>query len=536
MTSRPSSSRRTRRGSVFSYPLTDAKEPPLTAFCRIGTLRTMEKHVDPLDEAKVRRDKLAALEEADIPTYPSTVERTATIEDALVNFDAWVAEAKELTLVGRVMTIRVHGGLLFFDLRDASGKLQCLLKLDAIGEEAFNLFRDRLDPADFVQATGTLFTTNRGEKTLQVSSWRLLSKALLPLPDKFHGLKDVETRFRQRELDLISNPDVRETFRKRSRIIRALRTVLDREGFDEVETPMLQAIAGGATAKPFITHHNALGVDLYIRIAPELYLKRLIVGGYEKVYELGRQFRNEGIDWSHNPEFTSLEFYWAYQDYRGLMDFTEQMLREVIQEVNGSLAVVHDKVETIDFAQAWPRRKFRDAIKEACGIDIVDMSKDELIKKMQQLKIDCDYAKADLGKLYDELYKETVRKPQIQPLYIIDYPIEMEPLAKRCEDDPRFVQRFQLIAGGIELLKAYSELNDPVDQMERFRAQQSMREAGDEEAQMIDQLFVQALEHGLPPTAGWGMGIDRFVMLLTDQPSLKEVILFPTMRPEHSES
>ncbi len=494
-----------------------------------------EKALDPLDEAKVRRDKLAALEEAGIPGYPSTTRRTASIGDALANFDAWAAEEKELTLAGRVMTIRVHGGLLFFDLRDASGKLQCLLKLDGIGEEAFALFRDRLDPADFVEATGALFTTNRGEKTLLVSSWRLIGKALAPLPDKFHGLKDVETRFRQRELDLIANPEVRETFRTRSRIIRALREALDDEGFEEVETPILQPIPGGATARPFITHHNALDIDLYLRIAPELYLKRLIAGGYEKVYELGRQFRNEGIDWSHNPEFTSLEFYWAYQDYRGLMDFTEKLLVDVVEKVKGSTTISY-KGETIDFRGPWPRKTFREAIKEACGIDIVGLERAKLVKAMQKLKIDCDYDNDGMGKLYDELYKETVRKPQMQPLYIIDYPIEMEPLAKRCEDDPRFVQRFQLIAGGIELLKAYSELNDPIDQMERFRAQQDLREGGDEEAQMIDALFVKALEHGLPPTAGWGMGIDRFAMMLADAPNLKEVILFPTMRPEGTET
>lgn len=490
-----------------------------------------EKNLNPLEEAKVRRDKLSALQASGISCYPSRVQRTATIAEVLEHFDEWTADAKELTIVGRVMTIRVHGGLLFFDARDAGGKIQCLLKLDTIGEELFARFRDHLDPADFVQAQGTLFVTNRGEKTLLVSSWTLLSKALLPLPDKFHGLKDIETRFRQRELDLISDAQVRETFRKRSKIIRTLREVLDREGFEEVETPMLQVIPGGATARPFITHHNALDIDLYLRIAPELYLKRLVVGGYEKVYELGRQFRNEGIDWSHNPEFTSLEFYWAYQNYLGLMDFTEKLLTEVIEKVHGSLQVTF-KDDTIDFSGTWPRKTFRAAIIDACGIDIAGMERADLVAGMKKLKIDCDYDKDDLGKLYDELYKETVRKPQVQPLFIVDYPIEMEPLAKKCEDDPRFVQRFQLIAGGIELLKAYSELNDPIDQMDRFKAQQGLRESGDDEAQMIDQLFVDALEHGLPPTAGWGMGIDRFAMMLTNAPNLKEVILFPTMRPE----
>ena len=485
-----------------------------------------------LDESQVRREKLAKLQSLGLVVYPAKVERTSTIGEALDKYETLATELTSITLAGRVMTTRVHGALIFADLRDASGKIQMLLKLDDVGAETFERFRDLIDPADFVQATGTLFTTNRGEKTLLVTSWKILVKALLPLPEKFHGLTDTEIRFRQRELDLISNPEARIAFKKRSQLIRALRNVLDEEGFEEVETPMLQSIAGGASARPFVTHHNALDIDLYLRIAPELYLKRLVVGGYEKVYELGRQFRNEGIDWSHNPEFTSLEFYWAYQNYNGLMDFTEKMLRQVVQTVNGG-PVVRFREEEIDFSAAWPRVKFRDALMNACGIDITTATREELVAKMKSLNIDCD-PKEGLGKIYDELYKETVRKHQVQPLFVIDYPIEMEPLAKRCEDDPRFVQRFQLIAGRLELLKAYSELNDPIDQLERFEAQQALRESGDEEAQRIDQTFVAALEHGLPPTAGWGMGIDRFAMMLADVPNVKEIILFPTLRPQES--
>jgi lysyl-tRNA synthetase class 2 len=483
------------------------------------------------DEAHVRREKLSALERGGIRPYPSVTERTTTIGECLERFDEWMNEEKSVTIAGRIMTTRIHGGLLFFDVQDASGKIQSLLKLDEIGEELFARFRDLIDPADFVEVTGVPFLTKRGERTIAARDWKVLTKALRPLPEKWHGLSDIETRFRMRELDLISNPEVRETFRKRSLIIRTLRDILDQEGFEEVETPMLQSIAGGATARPFVTHHNALDIDLYLRIAPELYLKRLIVGGYEKVYEIGRQFRNEGVDWSHNPEFTSLEFYWAYQNYEGLMTFTEKLLTETIQRVNGSLEVSF-RDQKVDFTAPWPRRTFREAIREACGIDIAEVGEADLVKAMKKLKIDCDYKTSGLGKLYDELYKETVRKGQIQPLYITDYPIEMEPLAKRCEDDPRFVQRFQLIAGEIELLKAYSELNDPIDQLSRFHAQQELREKGDDEAQAIDQSFVASLEHGMPPTAGWGMGIDRFVMMLTDTPNLKEVILFPTMRPE----
>ncbi len=485
------------------------------------------------DEIEVREQKLKALQDAGIPTYPSKTQRDCTLASAVENFAAWSKEEKRLCLAGRVMTTRVHGALIFCDLRDESGKLQCVLKSDTVGQDAFELFRDRIDPGDFIQATGTLFETNRGEKSLLVAEWRLLDKALRPLPEKFHGLQDVELRFRQRELDLISNPDVRETFRKRSVIIRTLREILEREGFMEVETPILQPIPGGATARPFITHHNSLDLDLYLRIAPELYLKRLIVGGFEKVFELGRQFRNEGIDWSHNPEFTMLEFYWAYQDYLGLMDFTEKLLCEVIERVNGSLKVAYQD-QVIDFKAPWPRLRFKDAIFAACGVDITTVEREELIKTMQKLKIQCDYKTADLGKLYDELYKETVRKNQMQPVYILDYPVEMLPLAKKCEDDPRFVQAFQLIAYGMELMKAYSELNDPVDQLARFRQQQEYREAGEEEAQFIDQKFVEALEHGMPPTAGWGLGLDRFTMMLTDQRNIKEVILFPTLRPEQN--
>jgi lysyl-tRNA synthetase, class II len=483
------------------------------------------------DESQVRREKLKALKGAGINAYPSTVERTATVGDALANFDVWSEKKKTLTIAGRILTTRLHGALAFADVQDATGKIQVLFKRDDVGPDAFTLFSDRIDPADFVEITGTLFMTNRGERTLLVSTWRLLAKALLPLPEKFHGLTDTEIRFRKRELDLIANPDVRAAFKKRSQLIRALRNALDAEGFEEVETPVLQPIAGGAMARPFVTHHHALDIDLYLRIAPELYLKRLIVGGYEKVYEIGRQFRNEGIDWSHNPEFTSLEFYWAYQDYRGLMDFTEQLLKEVIQNVNGSLAV-RFRDEDIDFGGDWPRMTFREAIKKGSGIDIVEMKRPQLLKEMKRLNIDVD-PQAGLGKLYDELYKETVRKNQVQPVFITDYPIEMEPLAKRCEDDPRFVQRFQLLAGRLELLKAYSELNDPIDQLERFQNQQELRESGDEEAHQVDMAFVEALEHGLPPTAGWGMGIDRFAMMLADVSSVKEIILFPTLRPEH---
>ncbi len=482
------------------------------------------------NEHEIRREKARQLTDAGIPLYPSQTTRTAMCADASASFDEWSSDGRSVSLAGRLMTTRVHGALMFADLADASGRLQILLKQDVVGDDAFVRFRDTIDPADLVEVSGTLFRTQRGEKTLQVTSWKLLAKALLPLPEKWHGLADQETRYRERELDLVSNAETRRIFSIRSATIRALRRGLEQEGFEEVETPMLQPIPGGATARPFVTHHNALDIDLYLRIAPELYLKRLIVGGYERVFEIGRQFRNEGIDWSHNPEFTSLEFYWAYQEYRGLMDFTERFIQDVIRQVNGSLVVPHGE-SSIDFSGPWPRKTFRAAIREACGIDIVGLSRDELLAEMKRVGVQTDDQGADLGKLYDDLYKDTVRSRQIEPLFIIDYPIEMEPLAKKCEDDPRFVQRFQLIAGTVELLKAYSELNDPIDQLDRFRAQQALRESGDDEAQHIDMAFVTALEHGMPPTAGWGMGVDRFVALLANVRTLKEVILFPTLRP-----
>ncbi|MFH1077885.1 MAG: lysine--tRNA ligase [Patescibacteria group bacterium] len=481
------------------------------------------------NEADVRREKLRALEDAGIRPYPTATRRDVLCGDAIARFDEWSAAEKRVTLAGRLMTTRVHGGLIFADLVDASGKLQILVKQDVVGDASFELFRDRIDPGDIVEAQGTLFATKRGEKTLQVASWAILAKALLPLPEKWHGLSDQELRYRHRELDLIANPEVRETFRKRSQVIRSLRRALEDEGFEEVETPTLQAIPGGATARPFVTHHNALDTDLYLRIAPELFLKRLVVGGYEKVFEIGRQFRNEGMDWSHNPEFTSCEFYWAYQDAEGLMAFTETLLTRVIQEVNGSLLVKNGE-QTIDFTAPWPRITFRDAIKDASGIDIAGIAKKDLVSKMKKLGITIEDESADIGKLFDELYKELIQVKQMEPAFITEYPIEMEPLAKRCEDDPRFVQRFQLLAAGRELLKAYSELNDPIDQLGRFEAQQALREAGDVEAQYIDMAFVESLEHGMPPTAGWGMGIDRFVALLSGERSLKDVILFPTMR------
>ncbi|HVM91082.1 MAG TPA: lysine--tRNA ligase [Verrucomicrobiae bacterium] len=475
------------------------------------------------DERAVRLQKLEALKAAGLDPYPVEANGTATCGEALASFDEWMAAGKELAIDGRIMSIRVHGQMMFADLQDESGRIQLLFKEDET-PEAFVLFRDTIDPGDFVEAAGTLFVTKRGEKSLKVASWTVLAKAILPLPEKWHGLQDVETRFRQRELDLVSNAEVRERFRIRSRLVSSLRRFLDEQGFLEVETPMLQPIPGGANARPFVTHHNALDVDLYLRIAPELYLKRLVVGGFEKVYEIGRCFRNEGIDPSHNPEFTMLELYWAYADKEEFISFLEKMLSRMVKEAL-------DK----DFGAPWPRLTFRDAVKEATGID-VDLLKNEkdVIAAVKAAKVKVDFKNCvGLGEYLDELYKKTARAKLEGPVWVFDYPVEMKPLTARVPGQPDKSASVQLIINGAEIVNAYyHELHDPFDQRERFMEQQKLSEQGSEEAQRMDTLFLESLEHGMPPTSGMGMGIDRLVAILTGAPSLKEVILFPTLRPK----
>jgi len=482
----------------------------------------------------VRLGKLKEIIKRGVNPYLSQSKRTHTCQEVFFNFKELSLKEIVITLAGRLKNIRLHGGSCFSYLEDDSGGIQLYFKKDLLNQGSriinYDFLRDLIDIGDFLEVTGTLFKTKKGEKTLLVKDYKLLSKSLAPLPEKWHGLKEIEIRYRKRYLDLISNPEVKEIFQKRSLIIKTLRSLLDKHGFVEVETPILQFIPGGATAQPFITHHHALGLNLYLRIAPELYLKKLIIGGFEKVYEIGRSFRNEGIDWSHNPEFTLCEFYWAYKNYQELMDFTEELIVNLIKKINGSLKVRY-KNNILDFTRPWSRKAFKEAVKEGSGIDIAKITRLDLIKKMKEMKIESDY-KADLNKLYDDLYKDVVRNKIIQPIIIYDYPIEMEPLAKKCEDNPNFVQRFQIIAGGLELNKAYSELNDPQDQLERFKEQQKLRKKGDVEAQFLDLDFVEALEYGMPPCAGCGIGIDRLVMLLTGVNNLKEVILFPTLRPK----
>ena len=467
---------------------------------------------------KNRLKKLEAIRKAGINPYPTKSAKTHAVKDALADFDKLVADKTRIVLCGRLRSIREHGGLTFFNFEDETGSLQALLNRDKIGEKKYQFFVDSFDIGDFIEVAGVLFTTKRGEKTVEVADFKILAKSLLPLPEKWHGLQDVEERFRKRYLDLIMNPEVKTKFRMRSKILEELRKVLWASGFLEVETPILQPIPGGALAKPFKTHLNALKLDLYLRVAPELYLKRLLVGGFEKIYEIGRCFRNEGMDAFHNPDFTMVELYWAYQDRDGLMDFVEKTILELLKKVKGG-AQIEYQGSRIDFKTPWARISFRDLILKYAGIDIEKASDAVLRKKIKAAK------GADRCKLLDELYKETCRPKLIQPTFVIDHPVEMAVLAKAKEGDPRYADRFQLIVGGIEMINGFSELNDPQKQRERFAEQKIAIERKDKD-------FLEALEYGMPPAAGIGIGIDRLIILLTDCHSLREAILFPTMRPQ----
>lgn len=485
-----------------------------------------------IEEELVRRGRLERLRQAGIDPYPARASRTHAVKDFTSAFDALMESKAVVQVAGRMRTIRKHGGLTFVQLEDGTGVMQIALRRDHIGEEAYAFFHDTADMGDFVEASGTAFTTKTGQQTLDVSAYRIIVKALLPMPEKWHGLTDTEIRYRQRYLDLLANEQVRNIFRTRAAIVRTIRAFLDRNGFLEVDTPVLQAVPGGASAKPFITHHNALNADMYLRIAPELYLKRCLVGGFERVYEVARCFRNEGIDHSHNPEFTQVEGYIAYLDYEGLMTMLEEMIREVIVACGLDPAAVPFKGDSLNFAVNWPRVKFRDAILSYANVDIEKFPDRDSIAK-EAVKIGVPVAATDSHTtIIDNLYKHHVRPKIVQPTYLIDYPVEISPLAKRKTDDPRYVEMFQLVyGGGVENVKAFSELNDPIDQEDRFRQQTEAREKGDEEAQFGDDDYVTALKHGMPPTAGFGIGIDRLTATLTDSHNLKEVILFPTLKP-----
>ncbi len=488
-----------------------------------------------VEEAAVRLEKLRAISAAGVDPYPSASSRTHRIADLLGNFDALERKKENVTVVGRIKAIRGHGGACFADLEDGTEKIQLHMKRDVAGASAYDFFEQVADRGDFIQANGAPFVTKRGEKSIEVSAWAMLAKSLKPLPDKWHGLADVEIRYRKRELDLVANHEVRAIFKKRSLIVQTIREFFTKEGFMEVETPILQPIPGGATARPFATHHNALDIDLYLRVAPELYLKRLIAGGYERVFEIARCFRNEGIDHSHNPEFTQIEFYQAYADYDDLMALTERLLPHVAEKTNGSASVEYDG-KKIDFTAPYPRITFRDALIEYGDIDIEKYpDRAKLAKAAEKAGIKVEKSD-DRGAIMDNLFKKLVRPKIVDPTFIINHPVELSPLAKKLRKDPRYVERFQvLLGGGVELCNAFSELNDPIDQRERFAEQEKLREKGDIEAQRFDKDFVEALEIGMPPTAGFGMGIDRLAAVLTGSHNLKEVILFPTLRPEEED-
>ena len=438
-------------------------------------------------------------------------------------------ERVTVTVAGRIMALRSFGKACFSHIQDRSDRIQLYFQKNTLGEERFALFK-KLDMGDFIHVKGFLFRTRTNELTIDVEEFTLLSKSLRPLPEKWHGLTDVEIRYRQRYVDLIVNPEVKQVFVLRTRIVQAIRSFLGSRGFLEVETPMMQSIPGGATARPFRTHHNALDMDLYLRIAPELYLKRLLVGGFERVFEINRNFRNEGISTRHNPEFTMLEFYQAYADYRDLIRMTEEMISGVAQEVLGRMEVEYEG-HTISLRPPWKKISFRDALREAGVPEDVITNPDKA--RAHALKLGATLKGGEpLGKLLNELFEALVEPNLVQPTFIMDYPTDISPLSKRREDDPDSVERFELFVAGRELANAFSELNDPVDQKQRFLKQVTEREAGDEEAHQMDEDFIRALEYGMPPAAGEGIGIDRLVMLLTGSNSIRDVILFPQMKKE----
>ena len=439
------------------------------------------------------------------------------------------AEPMHVSIAGRLMAKRGHGKASFCDLQDMYGRIQIYVKLDEVGDEAYEEFK-KYDIGDIIGITGNVFKTHMGEISIKVKTIELLSKSLRPLPEKFHGLKDMDLRYRQRYVDLIMNNDVKKTFIARNKIISGLRKYLDDRGYVEVETPVLNTIPGGAAARPFITHHNTLDIDMYLRIAPELYLKRLIVGGFDKVYEVGRLFRNEGMDIKHNPEFTTVELYSAYEDYNDMMDITEGIISTLAKEVTGDTKIDYQGIE-IDLTPGFRRLPMIEAIKEVTGADFNKANTDEEAMELaKSIGLEVE-GNMDRGHLINLAFEERVEETLIQPTFIIDYPVEVSPLTKRKPSDPRLVERFELFIGGREYANAYSELNDPIDQKERFYAQMAEREAGNEEANMMDEDFVQALEYGMPPTGGMGMGIDRLAMLLTNSYSIRDVLLFPTMKP-----
>ena len=495
-----------------------------------NTTREPQREVAEFNELiRIRRDKLKELQDAGNDPFEGVkYDQTHHSAEIIANFES--LEGQRVSVAGRLMSKRIMGKASFAHMLDSQGQIQLYLKRDVLGVEVYQGFKS-MDIGDIVGAKGTVFRTRAGEVSVEVDELTLLAKSLLPLPEKFHGLKDPDLRYRQRYVDMIVNPEVRDTFRKRSAVIREIRHILDEKGFIEVETPILNTIPGGANARPFITHHNTLDIDMYMRIAPELYLKRLIVGGLERVYEIGRSFRNEGMDIKHNPEFTTVELYQAYTDYHGMMDITEEIIARCAQAVCGSMVVNYQGTE-YNLAPPFKRVTMNDAVKEATGVDFFACATDEEARvAAKKLGLEFEDPTITRGKLLNTAFEAFVEDKLIQPTFVYDYPVEVSPLTKRKPGHPHVTERFELFIGAREYANAYSELNDPIDQRGRFEAQLAEREKGDDEAMMIDEDFCNALEYGMPPTGGMGMGVDRLVMLLTDSYSIRDVLLFPTMKP-----
>jgi len=497
-----------------------------------------ERPQDFSEVMRVRREKLAQIKELGVNPFTYSFNRTHNAEDVLQNFETM--ENQTVSLAGRIMAVRRMGKASFAHIMDANARIQIYVRKDDVGEQAYDIFK-LMDIGDIIGVSGEVMKTRTGEITVVVKELMLLTKNLRPLPivkekeedgekKTFDAFADTESRYRQRYVDLVVNRDVMQVFRKRSKIISAMRDYLDGRGYLEVETPVLQPIYGGATARPFITHHNALDIELYMRIADELYLKRLIVGGFDGVYEISKDFRNEGIDRTHNPEFTMMEIYVAYEDYNFMMNLVEEMVNHIADKVLGTTKISYQGTD-IDLAGPWPRLPLFEAIEKYTGKNLYGLDRQALAAAAKELDVEIEDFWGE-GKIIDEIFGEKVEPHLIQPVFICDYPVELSPLAKRHRDDAKLVERFEPYIAGREIGNSFSELNDPIDQRERFESQVKLKEAGDDEAQVLDDDFLRALEYGMPPTAGLGMGVDRLVMLLTDSASIRDVIFFPTMRPE----
>jgi Lysyl-tRNA synthetase (class II) len=495
-----------------------------------GGAAQQEPEQDLSELLQIRRDKLSTLQQAGKdPFFITTCPRDTSMQEIRDRFEE--LENQDVCIAGRVMSWRDMGKASFMDLYDRTGRMQVYMKIDQVGEETYDEMKNCWDVGDIISVKGYVFKTRRGEISVHAKEIKLLSKSLLPMPEKYHGLKDTDLRYRQRYVDLIVNPEVKDTFIKRSKVIRTLRGFLDNRGYIEVETPVLNTIAGGAAARPFITHHNTLDIDMYLRIATELHLKRLIVGGMERVYEVGRIFRNEGMDVKHNPEFTTVELYEAYTDYNGMMELTENMIHECAMQACGTDQITWQGDE-INLSTPFARLSMNDAIIKYAGIDFLSFKGDDEKARETAKQLHLELGSADKwGDIMAKAFEECVEDKLVQPTFIYDYPVEVSPLTKRKKEIPELVERFELFIGRCEFANAYSELNDPIDQRGRFVHQMELRASGNEETDVIDEDFLTALEYGMPPTGGMGMGIDRLVMLLTDSASIRDVLLFPTMKP-----